>query len=918
MKSEDVLSLGNGESIRATESRLRLDCGNVSRMMAILRKSESKPTGFCEAAMTFLDKIIRQMGFKGKDSGGSGPEGPTKKIIPEPTKIRNPRSSTSSSADMTRVFNVGERILDRYEVRSRMEGGFGFVYLCLDHQYQLPIAIKTLKYQEHPSVSFEDLLDKFYLEARTWVDLEKHPNIVQAKGVEKIDGQPFILLEYVAGDQRFGPSLSDWIAKQGRLGFPVCINFGVQFCRGMEHAERIFNSMDKPFVHRDIKPDNTLVTQDGFLKITDFGLAKIFGDSERDIFAGAGTPQYMAPEQFDNSDEVDTCTDIYSFGCQLYAMLAGHPPFRCGSAHEYQYHHQNTQPEVLDKVVQSIPESLSDIVLRCLEKKKEDRYQTFTEIKLALDRLYTELMDASLPEGTPAELESWERINKGVALNRLGYRQQALLEYLAALESDPNAAPRLFPVSLTHEVKCHCPAERQPKMVFHIQSIYTSYSQQKGMATLIDMLVSQYGVKVITVEGGTGKIDLSFYHNLPDKKRKEQIADQLLKQSKIQGHEYFAISTDNDISFYGAEEPGMHEEHTRLLLASLEGMRKWAGYCQAVERALISLKPYVYNTALMGFEEQKKLMEHKSIFLPFLKTMLNRLGVADKFPNMELMLRVSQIEIRGDSSEVRNEHVKLVHYLQQNLVEGQLEGLMKSIQDLQRNEISEHHYYGYLKQFVARHFPPAILEQYPRLNSYIDKVMLNAQLSPLALFSFEMPKAERRIRERLYDSPAQQELDRHLRDIDLLSRGFQVKLTPDEFDYLQTNREKISSQNIVGFIRGQAASKGISVTSSAPRSEREIFLPENVVNITENMQGVDSFYSQAQKRSRKLVENCLNYMDTEDESAGILAAGGFHTRFIEKYLRDQKIPYVVLSPKSDLSDDSQERYLGVITGQNSP
>ena len=110
----------------------------------------------------------------------------------------------------------------------------------------------------------------------------------------------------------------------------------------------------------------------------------------------------------------------------------------------------------------------------------------------------------------------------------------------------------------------------------------------------------------------------------------------------------------------------------------------------------------------------------------------------------------------------------------------------------------------------------------------------------------------------------------------------------------------------------------MSVTSAAPRSQKEIFLPENAADITDNLQGVDSFYTQARNRSRKLIENCLKYMDAEGESTGILAAGGFHSGVIENYLKDQKIPHVILAPKNDRSDDSQDRYLGVITGQNNP
>ncbi len=160
--------------------------------------------------------------------------------------------------------NVGDWIGDRFEIFDVHEGGMSLVYVVHDHlgkSGRTVVALKTLK---------DDLLghkirrSRFATECRLWVQLGQHPNIVQAYSVEIIEGKPYVVLELVQGGD-----LTRWIGSP-RLDLVQALRFGVQFCQGMEHATRQGLSC-----HRDIKPGNLLITQDGTLKITDFGLARI-------------------------------------------------------------------------------------------------------------------------------------------------------------------------------------------------------------------------------------------------------------------------------------------------------------------------------------------------------------------------------------------------------------------------------------------------------------------------------------------------------------------------------------------------------------------------------------------------------------------------------------------------------------------
>jgi serine/threonine protein kinase len=161
-------------------------------------------------------------------------------------------------------WQVSDWIEDRYEVFDIHTGGMGVVYVVYDHQGQAGQRVQALKTLKLQYLSESRPIARFVGECRTWIQLDRHPNIVRAYTVQLIGGQPFVFLELVTGG-----SLRSWIGS-ARLDLPQVLRFGVQFCLGMEHAARKGLQC-----HRDVKPENLLITEGGTLKITDFGLAKI-------------------------------------------------------------------------------------------------------------------------------------------------------------------------------------------------------------------------------------------------------------------------------------------------------------------------------------------------------------------------------------------------------------------------------------------------------------------------------------------------------------------------------------------------------------------------------------------------------------------------------------------------------------------
>jgi len=381
------------------------------------------------------------------------------KKIEESSKEVGEETPPQSSEAVSGRWQVGDKIENRYEIYHILGGpgksGMGIVYICYDHEFKVPVALKTFQdkyFRERAAI------DRFKWEAEAWVRLEKHYNIVQARYVDEIGGRPYIFMEYVVGDEQYGADLSGWIRrgglkKEGRPDIPLILNFALQFCHGMIHAEGKFREMGKPFVHRDVTPRNIMVTKDRVVKVTDFGLVKAFAEMEQDIPSITvgdeshrrlsltksgdifGTPPYMSPEQCRGEKDIDTRADIYSFGCVLYEMLTGRHVFDAQMPDEFINHHLNTIPRSPDA-----HRELDRVVLKCLEKERAKRYRDFGELEKNLSHLYYELTGEAVEPPGIIEMEASELSNKGISLANLGLHKEAIDCWQQALRLDPNFA----------------------------------------------------------------------------------------------------------------------------------------------------------------------------------------------------------------------------------------------------------------------------------------------------------------------------------------------------------------------------------------------------------------------------------------------------------------------------------------------
>ncbi len=328
-------------------------------------------------------------------------------------------------------ITIDSRIGEQYEVRRVLGGegksGMGVVYVCYDHLAQQLYALKTFQ----DKYLFSDRIkDNFKREALAWVMMDGHPNIVQAVCVESLDNRLFIILEYIEPDAKGRNTMAHYL--QSPIPYVQALEWAMQFCDGMAYA-----ASQGVTPHRDIKPDNIMIAADGTLKVTDFGLAKLWEGTwlsqEHEGYPArsmVGTSPWMAPEQFEGQS--DLRSDIYSFGIILYQMAGGGKlPFTADSVEGYRKAHNN-------KPVPVLRSKLFPVIKNCLKKSPDERYDDFRSLRASLERLY-KAQTGTWPPGPPEKMEPgvWEYNNRGLALFNVGLVEEAIWIYRKALRIDP-------------------------------------------------------------------------------------------------------------------------------------------------------------------------------------------------------------------------------------------------------------------------------------------------------------------------------------------------------------------------------------------------------------------------------------------------------------------------------------------------
>ncbi len=284
-----------------------------------------------------------------------------------------PASPTKTLETPKKELTTGSTFAGRYQIIEELgKGGMGKVYKALDTEIKEKIALKLI----NPEISADKrTIERFQNELK-FARKISHRNVCRMYDLNKEEGNYYITMEYVSGED-----LKSMIGMMGQLSGGKAISVARQVCEGLAEAHRL------GVVHRDLKPQNIMIDREGNARIMDFGIARSL--TAKGITAAGvmiGTPEYMSPEQAEVK-EVDQRSDVYSLGVILYEMVTGRVPFEGETPIGIAMKHKSEEPKDPRELNSQISEDLSRVILRCMEKDKEKRYQSPGEVRSELENI---------------------------------------------------------------------------------------------------------------------------------------------------------------------------------------------------------------------------------------------------------------------------------------------------------------------------------------------------------------------------------------------------------------------------------------------------------------------------------------------------------------------------------------------------
>ena len=443
------------------------------------------------------------------------------------------------------------------------------------------------------------------------------------------------------------------------------------------------------------------------------------------------------------------------------------------------------------------------------------------------------------------------------------------------------------------------------KRIIHFQDLHTNYDAQKNSAKLIEYIYKTYGIDLVLSEGALGKIDPSKVRAIiKNKKTLDLTSKILMKSGELTGEEYIALNKDYPIQIWGVENKALYNTNGEQFKNIIKYSSDAQIFLSQVEKAVTSLKPLVYNKEIKQLEEKEIFFNDKKLelneYLDYLAQVSQKLSldIYKSYPNLSYLQKSLEIEKSIRPDKIQEELKLYITALAQNLnpkpKNKDLEELNQKCSLFQQQKLSQSRFYSFLKELGNKN--NLSINTYKNLNDFSDYLEISSKIDSYKIFQ-ELQGLSEELKYKFCKNDHQKTLITISKNSFFLKDFFNLKVSNEDLEYFLNNKGIHRVEYFKTFL-----SKAIH---RYELQTKNYFIDYNPNLIDNRFQELEDFYKVAWERDKAIIDNGLKRMQDFKEDSAILIVGGFHTKGMTKFLREQNISYAVLSSNAKEGMDDQ-------------
>lgn len=424
------------------------------------------------------------------------------------------------------------------------------------------------------------------------------------------------------------------------------------------------------------------------------------------------------------------------------------------------------------------------------------------------------------------------------------------------------------------------------RFIILIQDAHCHYEAQHNIAKILEILVRDYKIDLIGVEGAVGDLDLSRFGKLGNTKTKEKATDMFVKRGIVSGPEYLRITKYNEVPFglYGIEDGQLYVKNFISFRESMSNSKETQYFMDELSGVISRLKEKIYSKELLEFDNKiHSYNNNETLLTDYIKELYRRRDVERmEYPHLCRVYRCIRLEEGIDFKKVESERGRLIRDIEKRLPKEELEGFVKKSLLFKLGKVSSVEYYSFLEKYLNQ-------SSQSNLRRYIHLTKLQAKIDSNGLFR-DIQVIEDKIKEELFRNNTERLLNNLSKKVDILNRLFKLQLTRTDLEYFKNHKDEFSTSSLLSFIKIQAPLNNIQLNPI-------FYNTELLEKIDKFIIPGDRFYQEALLRDEALLKNTLEKMEKENKDIAVMITGGFHTEGITRLIEAKGLGYVVISPK---------------------